>query len=96
MTHILKANGSPVETHRGTGLTTAIRLPPSDDLAHGQVVIVAARWILVGSGILLALWSPGSLAELRLQIAVLLVLAAGNFYLHTRVLMGQPVSTGVA
>lgn len=38
------------------------------DLADGQYVIVTARWILVTAGLLLALWLPGSLAELRLRI----------------------------
>ena len=27
-----------------------------DDLAYGQIVIVAARWILVTAGLVLALW----------------------------------------
>lgn len=53
-----------------------------DELLHGQVVIIIARWILVLAGLLLAMWNPASLAELRIEILVLLCVAVVNFYLH--------------
>ncbi len=58
----------------------------NDDLAHGQIVIVTARWILVLSALLIALWSPGKIGELRLEIIVIILLAAANFYLHSHLL----------
>ncbi len=61
------------------------------DLAYGQHVIVTARWILVTAGLLLALWLPESVAELRIKIPVILLLAVGNFYLHAQLLRKRPV-----
>ena len=63
----------------------------SDDLQYGQMVIIAARWILVASGLMLALWLPGDIVDLRVQIVVILGLAVANLYLHTQVLMKRPV-----
>lgn len=57
-----------------------------DDLAHGQVVIVAARWVLVAAGLVLSLWNPAAIGPLRLQVLVLLMIAVGNFFLHAQVL----------
>ena len=68
----------------------------SEDLAHGQAVIVTARWILVVSGLVLSLWLPGTLSELRMELAVLLVLAVANFYLQAQLLMRRPAVDAVA
>jgi hypothetical protein len=68
----------------------------TSDLAHGQVVIIAARWILTLAGLLLALWNPGSVGELRVQILVILILAVSNFYLHAQVLRRRPILDTVA
>ena len=66
------------------------------DLANGQQVVIAARWILVAAGLMLALWNPADLADLRIQIVVILGLAVANFYLHAQLLMGKPVITPIA
>jgi hypothetical protein len=66
------------------------------DLAHGQVVIVFARWLLVGAGLLVAIWNPGPLPELRLQIGVVLGVAVANFYLHAQLLRRRPALDAVA
>lgn len=68
----------------------------AEELTHGQHVVVAARWILVGAGLLLALWNPEAMPELRVQIALILGLAMANFFLHSRLLMGKPVPPVVA
>jgi hypothetical protein len=62
----------------------------SEDLSHGQIVMIAARWIFVATGLFLALLAPGDLVALRFQILVLLVLAVVNFYLYTQVVMRRP------
>ena len=56
------------------------------ELADGQLVVIAARWMLVASGILLAIWNPAPIGELRVQIVLLLAIAVANFFLHTNVL----------
>ena len=77
----------------GATAQVATGRPPvvSEDLRYGQVVIVSARWILIASGLIIALWSPGPVSELRIQIATTLVLAAVNFYLHAQLLVKRPV-----
>lgn len=53
-----------------------------EDLAHGQAVLVTARWILVAAALAFTLWNPGPIGALRIQVAVMLLLAFGNFYLN--------------
>jgi hypothetical protein len=67
------------------------------ELDHGQIVIVAARWLLIVAGLGLLIVEPsGDVAGLRLQIGMLLLLAVGNFYLHCRLLQGKPIPEPVA
>jgi hypothetical protein len=63
----------------------------SEDLVYGQPVIVAFRWILIASGLVLALVNPDDLSHLRVQIVVILLLAIANFYLQAQLLMGRQV-----
>jgi hypothetical protein len=66
-------------------------------LTHeGQIVIVVARWILVLAGLMLAIWNPAHLADLRLQLLVLLGLAVANFFLHAQLLMRRPMRAEIA
>jgi len=67
-----------------------------EDLTYGQSVIVAARWILVLAGLGFAAWNPGPVWELRLEIALLLGLAAANFHVHARLLVQGPLPPRVA
>jgi len=62
---------------------------------YGQSVIVTARWILVLSAFMLALWNPGPMGELRTQVLFILLLAVANFYLQAQILMKKPASSGV-
>jgi hypothetical protein len=64
--------------------------------ADGQSVIVTARWVLVLSGLILALWNPGPIAQIRLHVLALLLLAVGNFYLHAQLLTRRPAVSAVA
>ena len=64
--------------------------------AAGQLVIVTARWVLVLAGLLLALWNPGPIGQIRLHVLMLLILAVGNFYLHAQLLMRRPAISAVA
>jgi hypothetical protein len=67
------------------------------DLDHGQAVIVTARWLLIVIGLFLLILRPtGSLGELRVQIAMLLVLGLVNFVLLARLLRRRPLPPRVA
>jgi len=61
------------------------------ELPHGQIVIVAARWVLVLSGFLLVIWNPAQIGTLRVEILMIFLLAVANFYLHAQTLMRRPV-----
>ncbi len=62
------------------------------DLQLGQPVIITARWILIATGLFLSIFQPGPIEELRVELAVIFGLSGLNFYLHTQLLRGQPVS----
>ncbi len=62
-----------------------------ENLTHGQIVLVTARWILIASSLLFVLWEPDPIGTLRIQILLLLGLAIANFYLHGQVLMKRTV-----
>ncbi|HEV7664215.1 MAG TPA: hypothetical protein VGQ62_11815 [Chloroflexota bacterium] len=66
------------------------------ELARGQVVIVFARWLLVLVGLLVAIWNPDPLPQLRLQIAVILLVAIANFVMHAQLLRHRPTMEAVA
>ena len=67
----------------------------TEDLAYGQSVLVWARWILIGTGLLLSFWSPTDLLTLQVQLAAIIALAFGNFYLHVQLLRGHPALDNV-
>ena len=75
----------PVDTEAAPFLGT------SEDLKYGQIVIVTARWILIASALVIALWAPGPVDQLRVEIATALLLAGLNFYLHSQLLIRRPV-----
>ena len=67
----------------------------SEDLAYGQTVLVWARWILIGTGLLLSFWSPKDLMTLQVQLAAIIAHAYGNFYQHVQLLRGHPALDNV-
>ncbi|MFN2256105.1 MAG: hypothetical protein ACK2U6_17835 [Candidatus Promineifilaceae bacterium] len=66
-----------------------------EDLAYGQPVIVTVRWIMIVSALILAIWNVDSMADLRLQIIAILLLAVTNFYLQAQLLMKRPLSSSI-
>jgi hypothetical protein len=67
----------------------------TEDLEYGQSVLVWARWILIGTGLGLSFWSPTDLLMLQVQLAAIVALAFGNFYLHVQLLRGHPALDNV-
>jgi hypothetical protein len=72
------------------GLSSFVGSVRSEDLVFGQTVLVWARWILIGTGLVLSFWSPTDLLMLQVQLAAIIALAFGNFYLHVQLLRGHP------
>src|SRR5215475_7829673 len=63
----------------------------------GQGVIVTARWILIAAGLFLVTVVPSpDVAEVRLQVAVILLLGLGNFFLHGLLLKRKAVPEALA
>ena len=77
------------------GLSSFAGTIRSEDLAYGQTVLVWARWILIGTGLLLSFWTPQDLLTLQVQLAAIIALAFGNFYLHVQLLRGHPALDNV-
>jgi hypothetical protein len=77
----------PAPSH---GLSSWVSGATSEDLFYGQAVIVWARWILIATGLVLSFWDPQSLSLLQIQLAAIIALAFGNFYLHVQLLRGHP------
>jgi hypothetical protein len=85
-----QAPAPPVVKEAMKGLSSFAGEVRSEDLAYGQTVLVWARWILIGTGLLLSFWSPKDLTTLQIQLAAIIALAFGNFYLHVQLLRGHP------
>ena len=85
----------PKKAQASRGLSSFAGEVRSEDLAYGQTVLVWARWILIGTGLLLSFWSPKDLMTLQVQLAAIITLAFGNFYLHVQLLRGHPALDNV-
>jgi hypothetical protein len=85
----------PVGSEAMKGLSSFAGEVRSEDIAYGQTVLVWARWILIGTGLLLSFWSPKDLPTLQVQLAAIIALAFGNFYLHVQLLRGHPALDNV-
>jgi len=79
--------------YEGLDVTSEIRAVATQKL--GQTVLVWARWILIGTGLLLSFWAPTDLTMLQVQLAAIIALAFGNFYLHVQLLRGHPALDAV-
>jgi hypothetical protein len=79
----------PAAKTASTGLSSFVGNVRSEDLVFGQTVLVWARWILIGTGLVLSFWTPRDLLTLQVQLAAIVALAFGNFYLHVQLLRGH-------
>jgi len=86
---------APTPTAKSRGLDSFVGTIRSEGLASGQTVLVWARWILIGTGLLLSFWTPKDLLTLQVQLAAIIALAFGNFYLHVQLLRGRPALDNV-
>jgi len=66
-----------------------------EDVFFGQTVILWARWSVIVTGIVLALWTSTSVSLLTRTFPFFLVLMGINFYLHGRYVMGSPLNRTV-
>ncbi len=64
----------------------------AEDLFFGQVVIIWARWFVILTGAILALWAASSISELTVASLLIVALMAVNFFVHGRYLMEKPIN----
>lgn len=76
----------------------ALSTGPHTDAApyDGQHVLVAARWLLIGTGLALSFWDAPPIGQLRTQLSALVALAFANFYLHLQLMRARPADPNVA
>lgn len=74
---------------------TEIRSPQqeaAEDIFFGQVVIIWARWFVILTGAVLALWAASSISELTVAAMLIVALMAVNFFVHGRYMMEKPIN----
>lgn len=64
----------------------------AEELQHGQIVLITARWALVLAGLVLLMWRPPDVRGFSIGILVLLTLAVINFFLHVQILRNRPIA----
>lgn len=80
-----------VEASSWSKMVKADSVTGDQDLAYGQPAIVAVRWLMIISGLILAIWNVENLQDLRLSLIVIFLLAITNFYLQAQLLIKKPV-----
>ena len=64
----------------------------AEDIFFGQIVIIWARWFVILTGAILALWAANSISELTVASLLIVALMAVNFFVHGRYLMEKPIN----
>lgn len=64
----------------------------AEDLFFGQLVIIWARWFVIASGIIYALWFSSTPSQLTVAVILLAVIMGVNFFVHGRYLMEKPIN----
>ena len=64
----------------------------AEDIYFGQVVIIWARWFVILTGAILALWAASSVSELTVASLLIVALMAVHFFVHGRYLMERPIN----
>jgi hypothetical protein len=62
----------------------------AEDIFFGQVVIIWARWFLIGAGTVFFLWTATKATELAIGVLPIVALMVVNFYLHGRYFLERP------
>ena len=64
----------------------------AEDIFFGQVVIIWARWFVIGAGMIYALWVSRTATQLTIAILLFSVIIGVNFFVHGRYLMEKPIN----
>jgi hypothetical protein len=84
-TDVVLVPGAPTDARKRDAIT---------DIYFGQIVLVWARWFVIGAAAISVLWSTTDESAVQLggRILVLVVLLGINFYVHGRQLTSKPAN----
>ncbi len=75
-----------------TDINKAENAEAQQDVFYGQIVFIWARWIVIFSTLFLVLRNAQDVADIQIPMIPLVLLIAGNFYLHGRFVMRKPAN----
>lgn len=64
----------------------------AEDLFFGQSVIIWARWFIIAASATTTIWTAQSIGAITVNVLLIIVLMALNFFLHARYLVERPVN----
>jgi hypothetical protein len=64
----------------------------ADDVFFGQVVMIWARWAVIGAAAVVFLWNASDVGVMTQRVLLLAALMAVNFFLHGRYLVERPAN----
>lgn len=67
----------------------------AEDIFFGQLVIIWARWFVIGTGVALVVWAANDLGTLTASILLVVALMVMNFFLHGAYVVEKPQNRGV-
>lgn len=67
----------------------------AEDIFFGQLVIIWARWFVIGTGIALVVWAANDIGTLTASILLVVALMVMNFFLHGAYVVEKPQNRGV-
>lgn len=67
----------------------------AEDVFFGQVVIIWARWFVIGAVAIMTLWNATTVEDITINTLLIGGLMAVNFFLHGRYMMEKPVNRTV-
>lgn len=76
----------------GVYASESSRIEEQEDIFHGQIVCITARWCLIGGAIFLTLFRADNIAAMERALVPLLALVAANFFLQARYMMKLPAN----
>ena len=68
------------------------RIEAQEDIFHGQIACIMARWCVIAGSIFIALYQARDVLAMEKSLIPLLILVAANFFLQARYMMNLPAN----
>ena len=83
---------SEASSGRGIYGSESARIEAQEDIFHGQIACIMARWCVIAGSIFIALYQASDVAAMEKSLIPLLILVAANFFLQARYMMNLPAN----